>query len=116
MVNRKNKYMKDKFQGAVNSRDGFAIEDCLEAHHWHLMEFLVLVLHSEKPTRVTITLGNTIFSSFSGDRKVDWAQIVSNLVLQLVSRVKKRRAMLVCPYLFHFFKKNQLFRALEKRD
>ena len=103
MANRKAEFIKDKFQGAVNPKDGYAIEDCVDDRHRSLFQFLIPVLHPEKPTRVTITLGNTIFGALSGNRKVDWARIISDLVAQLISRVGKSRATPVCPYLFHLY-------------
>jgi hypothetical protein len=115
MANRKDEFIRDKFRGTVNPKDGFAIEDCIDDRHRRLLAFLVPVLHPEKPTRVTITLGNTIFGSLSGERKVDWARIVSELVLQLVSRVGKSRATPVCPYLFHLYHENQLLTDREEK-
>ncbi len=66
VANRKDEFIRGKFQGAVNPKDGYAVEDCVDDQHRRLLQFLVPVLHPEKPTRVTITLDNTIFGALSG--------------------------------------------------
>lgn len=72
LASRKDKFIRGKFRGVVNPKDGYAIEDCVNDRHWALLQFLIPIIHSEKPNRVTITLGNTIFGSLLGNRKVDW--------------------------------------------
>lgn len=71
MASRKDEFVRGKFRGAVNPKDGYAIEDCVDDRHRRLLSFLVPILHPEKPTRMTITLANTIFGALSRDRKVD---------------------------------------------
>lgn len=115
MAGRKEEFVRGKFHGAVNPKDGYAVEDCTDERHRRLLQFIVPVLHPEKPTRVTLTLGNTIFGSLSGDRKVDWARVVSDLVAQLISRVGKSRATPVCPYLFHLYRSLQLLKPDEEK-
>ena len=69
-ANRKDEYINGKFEGPPNPKDGYAVDDCIDDRERRLLRFLVPVLHPEKPTRVTITLGNTIFGALTGDRKV----------------------------------------------
>jgi hypothetical protein len=114
MASRKDDYIRGKFRGAVNPKDGYAIEDCASNRNRRLLEFLLPILHPEKPTRVTITLANTIFGSLSGDRKVDWGRIIHDLVSQLVGRVGKSRASPLCPYLFHLYKHEELLTGPEE--
>ena len=56
--------------------DGYAIADCRDPRVRRVLEFLVPLLYPEKPTRVTITVGNTIFGALSGERPVDWGVVV----------------------------------------
>ncbi len=115
MASRKDEFCHGKFGGAVNPKDGYAVDDCIDERQRRLLKFLVPVLHPEKPTMVTISLANTIFGALKGDRKVDWARIISELVTQLVGRVGKSRATLVCPYLMHLYQSHQLLSALEEK-
>ena len=108
MANRKDDFVRGKFEGAVNPKDGYALEDCINDRERRVLQFLVPILHPEKPTRITITLANTIFGALRGDRKVDWGRIIADLVTQLVTRVGKSRATPVCPYLFHLYKNHGL--------
>jgi hypothetical protein len=57
------------------------IEDCTDARHRHVLAFLVSILYSEKPNRIIVTMGNTIFGALNGGRKVNWARIIANLVI-----------------------------------
>ena len=116
MANRKDEFIRGKFQGAVNPKDGYAVGDCIDERQRHLLEFLVPVLHPEKPTRVTITLGNTIFGALSGARKVDWGRIISDLVGQLASRVGGSRATPICPYVYHLYHHHQLLTSTEEKE
>ena len=66
-----------------------------------MLEFLVPFLYPEKPMRVTITVGNTIFGALSGERPVDWGQVVKDIVQRLFSRMGKSKTTPICPYVFH---------------
>ncbi len=71
MASRKDEFCRGKFGGAVNPKVGYVVDDCIDERQRRLLKFLVPVLHLEKPTRVTISLANTIFGALRGDRKVD---------------------------------------------
>ena len=68
-----------------------------------MLEFLVPILYPEKPTRVTVTVGITIFGALLGERKVDWGILLQAVVAKLVDGVRKFKAMLIGPYLFHLY-------------
>ena len=70
MANRTDKYVEGKFLHEVDPKDGFPVRECKDAREHRLLEFLVSILHPDKPTRVTRTLGNTIFGAISGERSV----------------------------------------------
>jgi hypothetical protein len=61
-------------------------------------------------------MGNTIFGALNGGRKVNWAQIISNLVVQLVARVGKSRASPICSFLYHLYECKELLRADEEKN
>ena len=71
MASRKDDFVHGRFQGPASPKDGYAVEDCIDERHRRLLQFLVPILHPEKPTRMTISLGNTIFGALTGERKVD---------------------------------------------
>jgi hypothetical protein len=47
---------------------------------------------------------------------VNWARIISNLVVQLVARVGKSRASPICPFLYHLYECKELLRPEEERS
>ena len=101
MASRTDRFIEGKFSGEVNPKDGFAVADCKEARARRVLEFLVPLLYPEKPTRVTITVDNTIFGALSGERPVDWGLVVKDLVQRLLSGMGKSKATPICPYIFH---------------
>jgi hypothetical protein len=116
MAGRKDEYVKDCFRALPNPKDGYAIEDCTDVRHRRVLAFLVPILYPEKPNRITVTMGNTIFGALNGGRKVNWARIISNLVVQLVARVGKSRASPICPFLYHLYERKELLRVEEEKN
>ena len=68
-----------------------------------MLKFLVPLLYPEKPTRVTITVGNTIFRALSRERSVDWGHVVKDVVQRLFSGMGKSKATPICSYVFHMY-------------
>ena len=63
-----------------------SIADCEGSRAKRVLEFLIPILYPEKPTRVTVTVGNTIFGALLGERKVDWGILLQIVVTKLVDR------------------------------
>jgi hypothetical protein len=116
LASRKDEYVKDCFQELPSPKDGYAIKDCTDPRHRHVLAFLVPILYPEKPNRITVTMGNTIFGALNGGRKVNWARIITNLVVQLAARVGKSRASPLCPFLFHLYECKELLRPEEEKS
>jgi hypothetical protein len=116
MAGRKDEYVKDCFQALPSPKDGYAIEDCMDARHRRVLAFLVPILYPEKPNRITVTMGNTIFGALNGGRKVNWARIIANLVIQLAAQVGKSRASPICHFLYHLYVRKELLRPEEEKS
>ena len=91
LANRTDLYIEDKFRNDADPKDGFLVRDCRDSRERRLLEFLVPIVHPDKPTRVTCTIGNTIFGALSGDRLVDWGKVFSELVQWLVGAAGKAK-------------------------
>ena len=96
MAHRTDKYVEGKFLHEVDPKDGFPVRECKDAWEHRLLEFLVPIVHLDKPTRVTRTLGNTIFGAISGEKSVDWSIIFMELVNQLVGGAGKAKPIPIC--------------------
>jgi hypothetical protein len=116
MAGRKDEYVKDCFRALPSPKDGYAIGDCTDARHRRVLAFLVPILYPEKPNRITVTMGNTIFGALNRGRKVNWARIISNLVVQLVARVGKSRASPIYPFFYHLYECKELLRLEEEKS
>ena len=71
LANRTDLYIEGKFQNNADSKDGFPVRECRNPRERKLLEFLVPIVHPDKPTQMTRTIGNTIFGALSRDRLVD---------------------------------------------
>jgi hypothetical protein len=74
LAGRKDEYVKECFQELPSPKDGYAIEDCTDPWHRRVLAFLVPILYLEKPNRIIVTMGNTIFGALNGGRKVNWSR------------------------------------------
>ena len=81
-----------------------------------MLEFLVPIVHPDKPTRVTDTLGNTIFGALSGERSVDWAIIFMDLINGLVGKAGKTKPTPIYPFLYHLYESKGLLTEDEETD
>ena len=81
-----------------------------------VLEFLVPIIHSDKPTQVTIMIGNTIFGVLDGGRLVDWRVVFQDLAQQLAKRVRKPKPTPICPFLFHLYDSQGLLTEEEDTD
>ena len=116
MANWTDHYVEGKFRSEADSKDGFPVRECRDPRERRLLEFLVPIVHLDKPTRVTRTIGNTIFGAISGERPVDWAIIFMELVNRLVGRVGKTKPTPICPFLYHLYESKGLLTEDEETD
>ena len=116
MANRTDLYIDSKFRTKADPKDGFPVRDCRDARERRLLEFLVPIVHPDKPTRVTRTIGNTIFGALSGDRPVDWGKVFSELVQRLVGGAGRAKPTPICPFLYHLYECKGLLMEEEETD
>ena len=116
MASRTDRFIDGMFSSRVNPKDGYVVADCKDPRVKRVLEFLVPLLYPEKPTRVTITVGNTIFGALSGERPVDWGIVVKDLVQRLLFRIGKSKATPICPYVFHLYHSYELLLPAEKKE
>ena len=116
MAFRIDRFIDGMFSGRVNPKDGYAVVDCKDPRVKKVLEFLVSLLYPEKPMRVTITVGNTIFRALSGERPVDWGIVVKDLVQRLLSKMEKSKATPICSYIFHLYHSHELLLPTEKKE
>ena len=100
----------------VDPKDGYSVGDYRNNWQRRLLEFLVPIVHPDKPTRVTITIGNTIFRAMDGGREVDWGIVFRDLAHRLAKGVGKPKPTSICPFLFHLYEGQGLLTADEELD
>ena len=55
LSNRTEGHHEGSFMHQVDPKDGYSVSDCRVDRHRRLLEFLIPIVHLDKPTRVTIT-------------------------------------------------------------
>ena len=116
MANQTDQYVEGKFRSEADPKDGFLVRECRDPRERRLLEFLVPIMHPDKSTRVTRTIGNTIFGAICGERPVDWAIIFMELVNRLIGGVDKTKPMPICPFLYHLYESKGLLTEDEETD
>ena len=116
MANRTDLYIEGKFRNEADPKDGFLVRDCRNPRERKLLEFLVPIVHPDKPTRVTRMIGNTIFGALSGERPVHWSKVFSELVQWLVGGAGKSKSTPICPFLYHLYECKGLLTEEEETD
>jgi hypothetical protein len=116
LAGRKDEYVKDCLKELPSPKDGYAIEECTDPRHTRVLAFLVPILYLEKPNRITVTMGNTIFGALNGGRKANKARIITNLVIQLAARVGKSCASPICSFLYHLYERKELLKPEEEKQ
>ena len=116
LANRTDLYIEGKFRNDADPKDGFPVKDCMDPRERRLLEFIVPIVHPDKPTRVTRTIGNTIFGALSGDRPVDWGKVFCELVQQLVGGAGKAKPTPICPFMYHLYECKGMLTEEEEID
>ena len=116
LSNRMEGHHKGRFMHQVDPKDGYSVSGCRVDRHQQLLEFMVPIVHPDKPTRVTITIGNTIFGALDGGREVDWGLIFRDMVQRLAKGVGKPKPTPICPFLFHLYEGQGLLKADKEVD
>ena len=103
-ASRTDKYIFGQFSKSMNPKDEYAVSDCNDFRAKQVLEFLIPILYPEKPTRVTVTVENTVFGALMGDRPVDWGLLIYDVVTRMVGLVSKGKSTMVCPFIFQLYK------------
>ena len=114
--NRMEGHHEGRFMHQVDPKDRYSVGDCRNDRQRRLLEFLVPIVHPDKPTQVMITIGNTIFKALDGGREVDWGVIFQDLAQRLAKGVGKPKPTPICPFLFHLYEGQGLLMADEELD
>ena len=104
MTTRGEKYAEGKFAHPLHPKDGYPLPECTkDPRARRLLEFLVPIFYPQKPTQVTVSVGNTIFGAYIGKREVDWTVVMKDTVRQLLTKIGKSEPMPICPCLLHLY-------------
>ena len=116
MSNRMEGHHEGRSMHQVDPKDGYSMGDCRNDRQRRLLEFLVPIVHPDKPTQVTITIENTLFGALDGGREVDWGIVFQDMAQRLAKGVGKPKPTSICPFLFHLYEGQGLLTADEEVD
>ena len=115
MVTRAERYAEGKFVNPPHPKDGYSLPECTDPRVRRVLEFLVPVLYPKKPARVMVTVGNIVFGAYTGEREVDWALVIWDVVRRLMNGVDKSKPTPICPFLLHLYIAHDVVQAKDKR-
>ena len=105
--------MDGKFSTPINPKDGHTVVDCIDLRERRVLEFIIPILYSEKPTQITVTVANMIFGTLTGVRKISWGLVMQEVVGKLVSKLEKEKNSSISPYLFYLYHRFECLRGEE---
>ena len=116
LSNRMESHHIGRFMHQVDPKDGYSMGNYRNDRQKWLLEFLVPIVHPNKPTRVTITIENTNFIALDGGREVDWGNVFRDMAQRLAKGVGKPKPTPICPFLFQLYEGQGLLTADEEVD
>ena len=112
-ASRIDKFAIGKFSTPINPKDGYSVIDYEDPRELRVLEFAIPILYPKKPTRITITISNTIFGTLSGARPISWGVVMQEIVGKLVSGLEKGKPSPTNLYLFHLYNRFECLREEE---
>ena len=105
-----------RFRHQVDPKDGYSVGDCRNDQEQRLLELLVPIVYPDKLTRVTITIGNTLFGALDRGREVDWDIVFRDMAQRLAKGIGKPKSTSICSFLFHLYEGQGLLTVDEEVD
>ena len=121
LAERTDKYAVNRFRNPADPKDGYKASDYRDARNQQLLEFLSPIVYLEKPTRITVTMANTIFGALGyrknpAPRPINWGWLIHSIMEKLAGTVSSRKTTPICPYLFDLYHFKEVLSELENSD
>ena len=91
-----------KFTEEVDPKEGLHPGKCKNPRERRMLEFMMPILNSEKPKRITLTVTNTLFGALSGVQPVNWVLIIHDIVERGLSLIGRKPSYLF-PSIMHLY-------------
>ena len=111
---RKDDFARELFDGRVDAKKRFSVEDCRDKRVRAVLAFLLPIFYPEKPHRLTITWANTIVGSFQGKREVQWGLLLNDVISKLLKALPKAKITPLSSYLPHLYRHKNLLTPEEQ--
>jgi hypothetical protein len=102
-----------KFRGKVDSKEGLHPANCRNLRERRVLEFLMPILNTEKPKRISLTMANTLFSAMSGVRPVNWGLLIHEVVARAIPNIGWKPSYLSL-FLLHLYRRYECIAADEE--
>ena len=99
---RRNGPFAGKFRGYADPKEGFHPADCRNHRERRELEFLMPILNSDKPKRISLTMANTMFGVMWGVRPVNWGLLIHEVVGRALPNVGRKPSFL-SPFILHLY-------------
>ena len=116
MAFRNDAYIDGKFFHIVDPKDGYPISDYRNARNHRLLEFIVPIIHPDKPTRITIMIENTIFGALDGGHPIELGKSLPGSSLETSSWDWKAKTDPNSPFLFYLYHSKDILTEQKEID
>ena len=106
-ADRRDRLFTGKFQSDVDPKEGSHPKNYRNKRERRVMEFLLPILNSDKPKRISLTIANNLFGAMSRSRPVNWGIIIHEVVAQALLNIGKRPSFL-SPFILHLHRHYEL--------
>lgn len=115
MLPRGDNRLEPYFEGRMDPKEGWSIEQCTNEDLVRVLEFLTPICHPEKPKKVVVRLGSTMVASLFEQGPVDWASILHEALQRQVVNIRGSKQGTIFAYLFHLYNDNALLMKEEQK-
>ena len=115
MVTQAERFVEGKFANPPHPKDSYPLSECKDPRATQMLEFVVPILYPEKPARVMVTVGNTIFGAYTREKEADWALVIRDIVWRLLTGIGKSKPTPICPYLLHLYIAHEVVQVEDKK-
>ena len=115
MATWREKYAEGKFANPFHPKNGYFISECKDPRARRMLEFVIPIFYPEKPTRVTVMVGNMVFGAYTGERDVNWALLMRAMVRRLLTGIGKSKPTPICPYLLYIYIVHEVVQPKENK-
>jgi hypothetical protein len=91
------------FEGRPSGGDGWKLTDCRHQELREVLEFLISLLNSNKPKRVTVQVASAVVNCLINNKNYSWARIFEERIKNQVLKLQNVRVSFLAAYCLNLY-------------